>query len=169
LLVERAGNPERTNTFGRVYGGPRESARKRRSVESHPYVGLTRRRDGNPRIITERAPDKMIPTGKIPISREQVENAVKFLKAEISIREIRLATMKAEGAAWRCMHDTPGDRNTSQSRLTQKWQEAHRAKEDAESQFQELELMKLKSQLAIQEAMLNDGENNDRQLISRLT
>jgi hypothetical protein len=96
------------------------------------------------------------------VNPDQLRNQVKLLTAEVEFNSQELDRWKKRGEAERnlyhwfadCMID-PG-----QSRVPlQKYTQAHKEHYQAKTQLKELNLAKIKSQLAIATAMLEEAEN----------
>lgn len=102
----------------------------------------------------------MIPANKIPVSRQQVENSIKLLEAKIELREKYLHRLKVKAAMERdAIREVMALQIGPNLQLpaVERYLAAQKSFTEAQAAIEEIFLSELRSQKAIQEAMLEQG------------
>ena len=101
----------------------------------------------------------------IPVNPEQLRNQVQFFQAQLTVLEKELVTFKKLGQAerlmWSWLVDTQLDPGFSRTNLNN-FLTASKEHNEALGQLKGIEIAKLKSQLAVAEAMLGEVERLER-------
>jgi len=110
----------------------------------------------------------MNPMGRsIPINPEQIKNAIKLIEAKIGMQEEKLAALYEYSRMTRKLVNAfvRSQTRTVDLELTW-WAEAHEKQEAAERAVIKVQIAELKSQLAINQFMLQEAEKQGSGLIT---
>lgn len=108
----------------------------------------------------------MIPTLKI--NHGQLVATIELLKSKVALREKYLATLKAKGQEERELIKQAGPAlgfGGSREMQLYRYINAHQEFERSQSEIEQVVIHELKSQLAIHEAMLQEGERGSNLVV----